>query len=1442
MPQWAFLKKFTQLTFHRYRSYQSFLAMILVCISFTNTVFGARFENLSIKHGLSQNTIFDITQDQSGYIWLATNDGLNRYDGKQFVVFSSTKSESESVIPILPNEAIYDIEVDAKNNLWVATFNGLAYLNPISHEVKTFLHLPNDSESLSNNTIRRIMLDADHNLWVATSNGLNKLNTITQTFTRYIHENGAESGCSSLLRALTIDRRGQIWIGGSNGKVCTFDPKQERFSIVNYRNDFEKSTRLRIREIFEDSDGIIWIGSVNGLFRYEPETGKSTSLFHQHEDQRTQVALDWIQRITEYENRYLWIATTGGIAHYDKKTGELKHFVYDKYAKSGLSWVEYYSIFIDRSGLIWLGSSGSGVDKFNPKQDFFGLIDDYGKPDYTLASPSVWGIHNAYGYIWIATANGLHRYDMQSRKIKAYFHDPNNPKSLSHNHINYITTGNYRDLWLTTQNGLSHFDPDTETFENFFQDGQTTNLLPRNTFTQVIKDKNGLLWISVYQSGVFVFDPESKKMIRRFEPNSNDPNSLRGTHVFTIQQTADGLIWLGNENELDFFDPGTNTLHHYHFDNVGQKNIRTGVNALREALDHQLLIGTSTGLLVHNRKTNKTLKFDMQDGMSNDFIYRLEQDKQGHVWASTNRGLSKINLETREVQNFDVADGLQGYEFNAGASFNDGEYLYFGGYNGVSFFKPENIRIDSFIPPIVISSFKVNGQRLKNLNPKAPIHLHYSGNYFAIEFSALDFSNPEKNQYAYKLEGFDPGWIYSGNRSFASYTNLDGGTYQFRVKGSNKYGQWNEEGISLSIEIEDPPWGRWWAYLIYLIVILAIFFFIARFKSISDSRLLADKIRRMTTNLTQTLDLTTIQTQMAQHLQQILPYQRILFFLKYDKDFRDGFEACNTDKNQYPFPTELKQKILEYIEKTNRPLHLETIKDYNVLNINATSPLSVNIFCLPLITRQNMVGIIILINPKQQSFDKGNIDIAVTLSSQASAAIDNARLFAETKHLFEETRQLAFYDTLTGLENRQLFKDRLEQSLKMVRRNKTGIALFFLDLDQFKQINDTLGHDAGDTLLIEIGMRLKNCVRAQDTVARIGGDEFIILLNNVNEVNSISVIAEKILKAFESPVLINNQTIKTSTSIGISLAPKDSMDASTLMKNADMAMYSAKEQGRNNYKFFTEEMNIQLTEHLSIKNDMKIALEQSHFQLYYQPIYNMANFNIDSAEGLIRWVHPQKGMIWPDIFIPRAEETHLINDIGRWVFSESCRHLQFMEKEYQQKITLSTNLSMNQIIYDTHLIASMAETMNHYRIDPTQVKLEITESIFVKNYEKTIKILHKLRDIGISLAIDDFGTGYSSLSYLKQLPIDLIKIDRSFISDLPHDTEDGEITAAIIAMAHKLHLKVVAEGVETREQLMFLEKNSCDFVQGYFFSKPLPFEQFTDYMEHHTIKKLSVAE
>jgi len=429
--------------------------------------------------------------------------------------------------------------------------------------------------------------------------------------------------------------------------------------------------------------------------------------------------------------------------------------------------------------------------------------------------------------------------------------------------------------------------------------------------------------------------------------------------------------------------------------------------------------------------------------------------------------------------------------------------------------------------------------------------------------------------------------------------------------------------------------------------------------------------------------------------------------------------------------------------------------------------------------------------------------------------------------------QLAYFDSLTKLPNRTLLKDRVHKALQNASREKEKVALIFLDLDHFKLINDTLGHNTGDELLIYVSKVLKKQIREADTLARLGGDEFVALLPSIKNIKDVEYIADKLLKALQGKHDINTHQLYITTSIGISIYPDNSKDISELITNADTAMYDAKQDGRNNYKIYSSDMGNHISKQMEIEQDLREALKnKNELEIYYQPKIDTTENFVSGAEALIRWNHPTKGLMFPDEFIGVAESTGMILDMGNWIIDESIYQVQEWNRLGLVGLKVAINLSPRQF-QDKHLVPHVSALIEKYQVDPTQLEFEVTETMSMSNIDATLRILDELKTIGVSVAIDDFGTGYSSLSYLKKFPVNTIKIDKSFVMDMVEDEGDKIIVETIITMAHTLGFITVAEGVETEEHVNILKDMGCDQLQGYHYSKAIPKDKFTDFLKDY---------
>ena len=494
-------------------------------------------------------------------------------------------------------------------------------------------------------------------------------------------------------------------------------------------------------------------------------------------------------------------------------------------------------------------------------------------------------------------------------------------------------------------------------------------------------------------------------------------------------------------------------------------------------------------------------------------------------------------------------------------------------------------------------------------------------------------------------------------------------------------------------------------------------------------------------------------------------------------------------------------------------------------------------------------------NPQQYEFSLGDdpeknyyeLQMVPYLNDLSLAII---REITDRKRAEERVHRLAYFDTLTGLPNRQLFQQYLSAAIERGKEKNLKVAALYVDLDNFKRINDTLGHSFGDVVLKTIAKRLDRCIRNDDCVirpeseeevvrlARLGGDEFVAILQDLESEADAAAVADRIRAELTRPVKHLGHEFVVTSSIGVSLYPDDGSDIETLLKNADVAMYQAKNAGRNSVRFYSGTMSLRSLERLELENSLRHALRRNELFLHYQPQIDVKTKRMTGVEALLRWDHPEHGSVSPSRFIPLAEECGLITPLGEWVLETACHQTKVWQDKYERQLDIAVNLSSQQF-FSSDVANVVLRTIYDSGLAPSSMHLELTETILMNDVKETIVTLDKLRDAGVSLAMDDFGKGYSSLSYLKQLPLDTLKIDKSFVMDMENNKDDAAICAAIIAMAHNLDLKVIAEGVETQKQLEFLEGQGCDQVQGFLFSKPLPPEELEERFLKRVPEKIS---
>ncbi len=802
--------------------------IIVLILGLSVSVRSLEFKHLSIDAGLSQSTIYAILQDKQGFIWIGTQDGLNKYDGYKFIVY---RHDPQNIHSLSHNE-IFSIYEDSTGTLWIGTGEGLERYD---REHDKFIHYQNDSKnpySLSHNEVWSIYEDNQGFLWIGTNGGgLNKLDRETGRFTRYQHDSkNPQTINHNSIWPIYQDKNNNLWIGTNGGGLNKFNYQEQKFThyLINTKNPYNLSNN--VASIYEDNTGNLWIGTLNGLHIFDRKQKKFTSYFH-NPDNKNSLRHRSVWNIIEDHKNRLWIGTGGGLNLFNRETNSFTKFQ-DKFNDLNL----IFSLYQDRANTIWVGTEGNGLSYFNCEQEKFIHYKHEPNNSNSLNNNEVFAIYvDSEDIIWIGTEyGGLNKFN--NSKVTHYQHDPRNPNSISSDEIQIIYEDSNKILWIGTYGGgLNSFD--REKFVTFKNIPHDLTSLSDDYVLSIHEDHANNLWVGT-RDGLNKFDQKNNKF-ERYNYESNNLDSLSHKEISVIYEDSKNSLWIGTQGG------GLNKLVQdkfirYQHDKKNPTSLSNNdILSIYEDKIGNLWIGTLTGGL--NKFDGKQFT-TYRKSLPNDTVYGILEDEKGYLWLSTNQGLAKFNPKTGLSKNYDVSDGLQSNEFNTGAFYKNrhGEML-FGGINGFNQFNPNLIKDNYYIPPVVITKLSVFNQPLtiggdsplqQHINVAKELTLSYKQTFFSFELATLNFLKAEKNQYAYKLEGFDQDWNYIGNQRNAYYTNVPYGKYIFKIKGSNNDGLWNEQGNELKITILPPPWQTWWAYVLYIIIILTIIISYVRYQKL----------------------------------------------------------------------------------------------------------------------------------------------------------------------------------------------------------------------------------------------------------------------------------------------------------------------------------------------------------------------------------------------------------------------------------------------------------------------------------------------------------------------------------------------------------------------------------------------------------------------------------
>ncbi|MCW3103682.1 MAG: rsbU 6 [Bacteroidetes bacterium] len=861
-----------------------------------------KFGHITADQGLSMGVVNCILQDSRGFMWFGTQDGLNKYDGYNITVYKHNPLDSNS----LSNNFINTLYEDREGILWIGTDGG--GIEAYSLITGKFTHHQYEREkknSISNNKIRSIIEDKEGMLWVGTDEGLNMLNRSTGAFTRYLNDsNDPNSLSNNAAWCLHEGGDGVLWIGTSGGGLNSFDKKTNTFK--NYQQLDETTGAVvensnQVRSIHEDKDGIFWIGTFgDGVQIFDPRSKTFLRNLLNNEKDANTLAHNGITSITEDVNGVLWIGTYGGgLDQYFKKTGRYRHYRYDEKNQNGINSNQVKCIYHDKVGSVWIGTEGGGVNvhfRASSKFQYYKKKDD---SQNSLQSNVVLALmQDRSGLVWIGTSQGgLTSLDRETDTYTQY------PQLSTASNNSILSLCEDKDGWIwvgTWGRGLNSYDKKTKKVTSYSLFKSQNN----GTIISIMQGRNGLIWVGTYKGGVFSYD-KSRNIFTHYTIESG----LSSNNIYTIFEDSKGLIWIGTEGGgVNALNVETGAVKVYARDEKGNSISSNSINHIYEDAKNNLWFATANGLNKFDPRTEHFDHYFEKDGLPNDYIYCVMPDKQGNLWMTTNKGISKFNPALKNVSgsafhNYDVNDGLQGMEHNQGAFFcsKSGE-MFVGGVNGFNVFNPEKITDNPHVPPVRIISYKRFGKEVELdtlIYNKKYLDLSWKQNFFSFDFVALDYQMPGKNKYSYKLEGVDEDWSPVGSQRYASYTELSGGTYVFRVRAANSDGVWNDEGVTLTIRINPPFWKTKLFYALCIILIIAGFTVFVRYRTSSikrENRKLEEKVEERTQELAQkNKDITSsiqyakrIQLAILPPLEQIFKYFPESFLLYKPKDIVSG--------------------------------------------------------------------------------------------------------------------------------------------------------------------------------------------------------------------------------------------------------------------------------------------------------------------------------------------------------------------------------------------------------------------------------------------------------------------------------------------------------------------------------------------------------------------------
>lgn len=1352
---------------------------------------------LSTKQGLAQDSINQLFIDHDGFLWIASDGGLDRYDGYRVEHIQGP----DDVLSASPVNAVYQ---DSTRHLWISTSSRGVYKLDLTTNIYTpVLELKYINSPEYQQLVNKFIELPDGNMLMLFEQMLLHYNTTTQQQTILYSIDTEKKNNTPYLRDMILIDNLLVMATSVGVFVSNADFKGDigklKFLPIEHRVDVDLNIdNANAKSLMRDSFGKLWIGTVAGLFSMPVQNlHQAFRAAHQTvSGTKLEIAQRNIWQIRQANDSLIWLGTDIGLVRMQLNNGywEAEYALDPASGLEALSRQEIRALALAPNEGLWIGTYIGGAFFWSPQSLNFTMLQNqrYSSNKTVLSDNNVWAIYeDAEGILWIGTDNGLTRYDPKSKVSSFYLQSEGIPPPYSIHIIQRISSLSNNKLLLQTFAGLYEFDKESGAYTQltFGKDADEATYM-----TGMARDRSGNAYFIADNFYRYNFDDGTLEEL----PALNHDISLNlSTNFIGVNPANPQQMLLATYDGLWTYDTESLQVARVH---QLPDIVRAGDFAPDSVLLHNNILWVvypGYGLVGLDAQNYQQRYFFGPEILGQGaFIYGLLSDKDNNIWFSSHSGLRRFSPDKLTFKHFQYGRELNVAEFNQGASLKlrDGRMAY-GSPRGVVIFDPDKINteyqksaLQRNAKQLVISGISLSSRELglpkQNL---AGIHLplKYDDYGLTIEFSPLEFSAQKGTRFRYVLTSGRQ--VLSEDTTFDTKVvlpSLPAGNYRFEVMPAGQYSDQTILPVSLTIEVDYPPFLSPLAYTLYAICFVTLLgaYLISRHLQLVRLQQAQQQVKLFGNAFRHTSDWVVI---FDQHHRAVAA----------NPAFESAFGITDKDRLDRQL-----QRLYQQDPKLERQLagQLRLLKDDDVWK-----------------------GEDSIVMPDGRKYD-----VLIDINVMQGSAKDNETThylvvisdISEQKNAERKLVKIANFDSLTGLVNRSLLLDRLEHAIANAVTHEHTVAVLFVDLDRFKGINDSLGHDYGDKLLRVIANRMLNLASKSDTVARLGGDEFVIVMEEIENEGSVSKFVSQLIESIETPISLGKEVLRVSCSVGISFFPDDATDPAELLKQADVAMYSAKKDTLSAFIYYTKEMNERAKERLALENRVKSAYQEQAFINYYQPIINLSSGKTDGVELLLR-CHYQDEWISPAEFIPVLEEMRHIIEITRVAAAQAINDMKIW---YANGFKGYVSINLSALHFKTHFDLDLIEALlREAGLPNSAIRFEITEGVLIDQSDEVLNELTRIRDAGFKLALDDFGTGYSSLSYLKRFPLQILKIDKSFIDDIQASGEENALVQTTINLALSLKMDCIAEGIEHSEQVRYLLNHGCVRQQGYYFSKPV---------------------